>query len=284
MVPGPRATVRTVIFLHLPKTGGRTLTSVFRRQYGRSRVFEAYAPSAEEAIERYKDLSDEEKVEFRAIVGHVPITLHREVPGPCTYVTLLRHPIERVVSDYHYVHRTPSHPKHEVVRQEDVDLAAAVRSGIMPMLENGQTRVLSGWWGEYGECPPEAADRAMENIDRHVAVAGVTERFDESLLLMRRELGWSRRKTLYVSRNVSSDRPRVEDLPEETVDVIEEHNRVDMELYRRVRTRLDEAVADLGRPFSLAVAAFRGANRVYSRVQGLRGRLEGALEPERSAA
>lgn len=34
---------RTLIFLHIPKTGGRTLATVLRRQYGPSRVFEAYS-------------------------------------------------------------------------------------------------------------------------------------------------------------------------------------------------------------------------------------------------
>lgn len=285
MIPGGRATRRrTVIFLHLPKTGGRTLEAVLQRQFGADGVFSVYEPSPHEAMRRYERLSDAERREYEAIAGHVDIRMHEKVPDECEYVTLLRDPVSRVVSSYFYARRSPGHSKHAAITDNEMGLADVIRSGIMPMLDNGQTRVLSGWWGEVGECPPEAADEAMENIDRHVAVAGVTERFDESLLLMGRELGWSWPKMLYVSRNVSRDRPRAEDLPEETVDLIREHNRVDTELYRRVQKRFEEAVAGLGTPFSLAAATFRGANRAYGRVKGLRDRMGRVLGPMRSAA
>lgn len=277
--PAPEGRV-TPIFLHLPKTGGRTLRTIFMRQYGRERVYDAYASPVDAAIERYEALPEEEKRAYRALIGHVPIHMHEKMPGPCIYVTLLRHPVERVISTYYYVCRNPDHPKHEAIVGAGMSLSDVVRNGILPMVDNGQARVLANWWGEYGACPPEVGDRAMENIERHVAVAGLTARYDESLVLMGRELGWSWTRMLYVRRNVSASRPRAEDLPEETIAAIRDLNRVDLDLYRRVEERLDRTVRAAGSSFHAEVAAYRRALRLYGGWRGLRsraGRLAGRL-------
>ena len=47
-------------------------------------------------------------------------------------------------------------------------------------------------------------ERAKRNLDEHFSWLGMTERFDESLILLRRTFGW--RDVRYVSRNVSRSR------------------------------------------------------------------------------
>lgn len=271
----------TQIFLHLPKTGGRTLETVFRRQFRSERVYGVYAPSPDEAVDRYERLDDDEKRRYRAIAGHVAVTMHEMVPGPCVYVTLLRDPVKRVISSYYYARRNTGHPEHRTIVENDMSLPEVVRSGIIPMFDNGQARVLGDWWGEYGTCPPEAADWAMENIDRHVAVAGLTERYDESLLLMGLELGWSWTKMPYVRHNVAPSRPHAEDLPEETVELIREFNRVDLELYRRVEERFERRIEATGAGFRALAAAFPLMKWVHAHQRGLRARARRLLGADR---
>lgn len=274
----------TLIFLHLPKTGGRTLEMVIRRHFGSDRVFGVYAPQPAQALERYDGLSEQEKREYRAIVGHAPMDMHRKVPGPCVCVTLLRHPVDRVVSTYYFARRTESHPGYAPIHEQDMSLGETVESGVIPMLDNGQTRVLGEWWGEYGTCPPEAADRAMENIDSHVAMAGLTERYDESLLLMARTFGWPWWSMLYVRRNVAPNRPPAAEIPRDVLSRIEELNQVDLDLYRRITERFDQEIAAAGTRFSAEARAFQGANRVYPHYRALRSKTGRLLDSVRSRA
>jgi hypothetical protein len=114
-------------------------------------------------------------------------------------------------------------------------------------VNNGQTRLL----GSDVMAPGEPADhstleRAMAFIDRDDVVAGLQDRFDESLLAMVTALGWGWPAVRRV--NVTGSRPRVADLAPETVSLIRERNALDLALHDHVRARLElrlDAIDDL---------------------------------------
>jgi hypothetical protein len=74
---------------------------------------------------------------------------------------------------------------------------------------NDQVRFVSGFAPE--EAPSEALRCAKHNLKEEFTAFGLTERFDESLSLLRRQLGWTR-LPVYVPSNVNRDRPTVEEL------------------------------------------------------------------------
>lgn len=70
--------------------------------------------------------------------------MHLSVPGPSVYITMLRDPVRRVVSTYHYIRRQQGHPLHRSFSDPAMPLERALDSGLIQMFDNGQTRALSG--------------------------------------------------------------------------------------------------------------------------------------------
>jgi hypothetical protein len=266
----PRRGVRperpeAVIFLHIPKTGGITLRRIIERQYDRRVVHSVGDP-----YWSFYELPEAERSRIRLLQGHMPFGLHAALPGPSTYVTMLRDPIERVISEYHYLLRTPTAKFHETVTARGMSLGDVVREGLSVEFDNHQTRLLSDDpWVPFGSCSDEMLEQAKRNLGERFAVVGLLERFDESVLLMKSRLGW-RRPVYYVRRNVTRGRPAPASLPPDTRALIERTHGFDVELYRYA-TELFEAQAASEPSFAARVARFRRLNRALGAVFGLAG-------------
>jgi len=109
-------------------------------------------------------------------------------------------------------------------------------------------------------------EEAKINIRNYFSVIGLTERFDESLVLMRRTLGW--RQLLYSQRLVNKARPKKESLSSDTVNLIAKHNALDMQLYEYVSRLLDDLISDQGRDFQDELKSFRVLNERHTRRYG----------------
>lgn len=268
----------TVVFLHIPKTAGMTVRQIIERNYPRRERFllplppaamEAGAagagragvtPSPRAGFERLARLPADRRRGLRMVYGHTVFGVHEALPGPATYVTMLREPIARVLSTYHYLRRRPEHPLHG--RAMAMSLLDYARSDLVHDKDNLQTRILAGAFEDPGPCTDQTLERARRNLDEHFAAVGLTERFDQTVLLWGHVLGW--RKLHYVSRNVTRSGPR-EAPPAEAVEAVRDANRLDLALYGHVAGRFD---ADLARLPDLdeRLARFRRRNRVFRRV------------------
>jgi galactose-3-O-sulfotransferase len=264
----------TVIFLHIGKTGGMTLRTVLNRQFpdaevfvlrNRDRIPRNQRLRREETVQQFAALSESVRERVRLIEGHTIFGIHELVPRPSTYITLLRHPVSLTVSQYRFVVRRPRHWLHSEVTSNETSLEAYVRSGISLETDNSQTRALSGDTATpFGECSEEMLNLAKSNIDRHFSVVGLTERFDESLVLLQNVFGWSRLH--YVPTNVAPREGPREPVPAATTRLIEEQNAIDMELYRWAARRFEHAVAS-DPSFASKLRRLRLTNTLY-RPQG----------------
>ena len=272
----------TVVFLHIGKTGGTTLRRVLRRQYPESEmmVVRARARPREETLADFAKLPEAERARPRLILGHTVFGLHELVPRPSTYITLLRRPVSLVLSQYGFVRRTPGHRHHQAA--QGMGLEEYLVSGLAQEMNNSQTRALAGAVEvPYGENPPELLELAKRNVEEHFRVVGLTERFDESLVLFGLAFGWSRLS--YVRANVASKRvvPSPAGLAE-----IERLNALDLELYDWAERRL-QATIDGEPRFAAAYARFERRNRLYQPwgkvTYTLPKRLHARLQAPRSA-
>jgi len=130
---------RTVIFVHIPKTAGTTLYQIIDRNYAPDAIHTARPADMVRAI---KTLDDARKAKIRILRAHAGFGLHESLPGPWAYFTILRDPIERVISYYYDICRTPQHGWHK--QAKSMGLKGFVESGLDAMMENGQTRLASG--------------------------------------------------------------------------------------------------------------------------------------------
>ena len=92
-----------LIFLHFPRTGGYTLNEVLKRKFKNNEMYGVYVP--EKGVipkiveENFINLPMFEKQKFKFIYGHFFFGLHSFYEH-YSYYTLLRNPLDRVVSMY----------------------------------------------------------------------------------------------------------------------------------------------------------------------------------------
>ncbi|NIV75925.1 MAG: hypothetical protein GWN37_14155, partial [Gammaproteobacteria bacterium] len=93
------------------------------------------------------------------------------------------------------------------------------------------------------------------------------ERFDETLLLMQRRLGWQ--SPVYVRRNVTPQRGTPSAPPPPQRRMIEAQNQLDIELYRYACDRFEESIREAGPSFQGELETFRSRNRRYQLLSAL---------------
>ena len=267
-----------LIFLHVPKSAGTTLNRLIEWEYP---LFEMY--SVDPVLFRWSRarlwrLPQRRLKRFRVFKGHMPFGLHKILPQPATYITVMRGAVERVISAYYFMSNYKLHPNYWKFRREDWTLEDFVQRSPR---ENVQTKMIAG--ADYDEpCTAEILAKAKENL-RYFSVVGLTERFEESLALMKLRFGWKIES--YSSFNLTRTRPKKRDLPQSTLDLIAERNRFDIELYECAAKLFEEAIdknaAEVRRVvgqleaariqdplreriFSIGAATRKAINRVYS--------------------
>ena len=226
---------RNLIFLHIPKAAGSTLRSIIKRQYPDQQVYQIWSiPSLQRSIDEFKGLPESERKNVRFLTGHWVFGLHGHLIGSTEYVTMLRKPVSRVISNYYHVRRSSEHRLHEEVMEKDMSLREYVASGVNAALDNQMV------WDVVGASQKREDEkmlrRAKENIERFFGIVGLVERFDESLLLMKKYFGWG--DVSYRKRNVTHDRPGRDDIPRDVFREIKERNHLDVELYKFAEKKL----------------------------------------------
>lgn len=198
--------------------------------------------------------------------GHLEFQdVRQHFVGPTTYITLLRDPISRVISLYYYIRRTEGHRFHDEIHRKEWSLREYLEESGNLENENWMTRQLSG--RIKGKVTNKEFQQAVSRLENHFAVAGTVERFDASLLLMKRKFGWT--SVYYRKRNVTRDRPTREDLSAETLDAIRSKNQYDLKLYRHAQSSLLSELDEVDlraehRLLQLTCAAYTG----YDRLRG----------------
>jgi hypothetical protein len=224
---------QTILFLHIPKCAGTTLTEeIIKKNYSPRELLIFYERGTEALIECLQAMSRRKQKKIRCIAGHFAFGIHRYLTArPAVYITLLRDPIERVVSHYYHTLRHQEHYLHQQVTEKNYSLKEYVRRGLSKELNNGQTRILAGigWGVEYGRCTRAMLEQAKENIEKHFAAVGISERFDVFLQHLAESFNW--KIPVYEKRNMGAGRMDKGEVDHETLEVIKEYNQLDIELY-----------------------------------------------------
>jgi Galactose-3-O-sulfotransferase len=272
-----------VIFLHVPKTAGTTLNRLIEWEYP---LFEMY--SIDPVFFRWSAshlwrLPSRRLKKTRMFKGHMLFGLHKILPQPATYITVLRDPIDRVISAFYFMRSYTLHPLYWKFRREKWTIEDFVRR--LPR-ENVQCKILAG--AEYNSpCTDVIFEQAKENLLGHFSVVGLSERFEESLALMKLRFGW--RLRCYSSFNVTRARPKKHDLSQATLDLLVAKNSFDVALYEfavsmfqsainaranevsQITRELEAARARTQTPigsalFSIRAASRKAINRAYSSI------------------
>lgn len=256
-----------LIFLHVPKTAGTTLVHIIEQNYPqRAR----YALGSTECVTAFGQLDVAHRRRVRILMGHMPFGAHHYFDEPAAYFTFLRDPIDRAISFFHYVRHNPEHYLNGYVLRDDLTLLAFLERRATLMMDNFQTRLISGVGHDapYGAYPADMLEQAKQNLRTAFTVVGLTERFDESLLLLRAHFGW--RRLFYTRQNVTAVRPPKASVDPATLAALQAANQLDSELYAYAQELFAAQIADQGPHFPRRLALFQATNRVFAAYRQLR--------------
>ncbi len=261
---GPAAREAPVVFLHIPKTAGTTVTIWLRLLHGDQY---SKATSYDADPERVKALGAalrERPGSVEVVAGHLPYSTRPLFPAASRFFTFLRDPIERSLSHFYYFRERASKDAQAIegpAMPPDVPLAEAVAAWdeaspesrrLLP--DNLQTRMLSGFDLDAPASRDmlEAARRNLRMLD----VVGLTERFDESFALLHHVYGW---KLLAIpSRRVRTHkRPGAGTLEPQVREGLRRLNALDEELYAEGARHFDATMARFGEAVLRDAAAVR---------------------------
>jgi hypothetical protein len=234
--------------VHIHKTAGTTLASVLKHAHGATHC----DVLSEDPAAPFFSAADLQRLRrwyprLRSILGHdvrVYSDLEAAVPG-IDWVAFLREPLTRTASHYQYDLQRGGVglPFEEWITHE------AVR--------DRQTRIIAG--------PDGTAEEAIALLGRF-SLVGLTERFDESLVMLRRRVGL--REIRYASRWVAPSNDIKKRLLADpaTREMLAAANREDLALYEHVVRELYlKQQAEHGPGLEAETAAFHSANQGISK-------------------
>jgi uncharacterized protein Yka (UPF0111/DUF47 family) len=114
---------RPLVFLHLPKTAGMTLRGILERVYAEFGVEFLTNRGGELRAFARRPLAERRRVALLA--GHIPWGAQAAIPG-ARAITVLRDPVERVISFYHFTRRAPNALHHDAINEGGLSLADCV--------------------------------------------------------------------------------------------------------------------------------------------------------------
>ena len=146
---------RTILFVHIHRSGGAILCKIIDNLYKKGDVFKIEEKFFRESVKEFKTLSDEQKRKYKIIMGRQFFGLHESLPQKSVYITMLREPLNRVLSNYYWALQYPDFPYHDKIKKESLSFERFMHYGIGASMDNGMTRFISGYDLDrvpYGQC------------------------------------------------------------------------------------------------------------------------------------
>jgi len=163
------------------------------------------------------------------LTGHIPWGVQiGTVPAPYQMATMLRHPVDRIVSLYWFIRRFPKHRWHRFAKQKG--LIGFATSGAFADIDNGITRWLAG----CTDCGSLRVEHKLTGAHlelallhlRAMAVVGFVASFDASVQRFARAFGWT-----HTGYTVKMAGKRHRPATDNERQIIAEYNRFDMAIY-----------------------------------------------------
>jgi hypothetical protein len=247
-----------ICFIHIEKASGSTLHHIFRNNflsYISTTPFKVWTNEPQNALkqEEMALLCGKWLGHTKGIGGHNTrcfLEYEAVVSGEVQYVTFLREPISRYIS--HYNHQ-------KFVKGLDWTKDSFFEEA---RFSNFMTKKIAG---------KEDVDLAKRYLSEKFAFIGLTEHFNESLLLMKDALHMPQFDIRYQKKNETPAKMVKETFDEDMLSKVRERNLLDIELYRYAREEiypryLDRYQTDLAKDLQV----FEAENQGFSYPTGKR--------------
>ncbi len=247
-------------FLHIPKTAGTSLIAILESYFDLDSIY------PEKLWQKLLKKIPRDFTKYKLVRGHFAHNIHQILHKKPVYITMLRDPVERTISQYEHIQHDPignNWMSKNFLSQkemlEDLNNSPEKRD----RFTNTQTRYI-GLDCDVKKFTKNMNPKALDNFrfdqnlplmqkdvsdDNLLRIAkkriiefefvGLAERYQDSMFLLYYTFGW---KPLHSSwkLNVSAKRPHRNDLPQKTIEIIESWNKLDTELYSYAKEIFEE--------------------------------------------
>lgn len=265
--------INNLIFLHIPKCAGTTFLLILNHQYHKLKSFDIKPITPDKInLDLLPKMTYEERREINILKGHLVYGIHEYLIGKSAYVTFLRHPVERIVSLYHFMKNNPDNRMYPAIKKYNLNIEDFV-------LKVNDHDISNGMINRIGGIPFEKEDiqfeKALLNIEKHFPIVGLVEKYDESLLVMKDYYHWNWPYYAIVNKNKKKPKRAASKKLEQ---LIIEHNQWDLKLYQAMEKRLDEQISKSSNDIDKQLKKFNSINqllvhphmfKVYSKIRSL---------------
>lgn len=244
---------KILAFVHIKKCAGTTLTHILRLNFFMRHCDVRCLSKTSSGIFQADDMNKLMLINplVKCIAGHevAPFSnLATTCPG-IRFITLLRDPVQRYISQYQYNAEKLGH-------NLSFDDFLKTKTSF-----NKQTRAIAG---------SEDLVLAKDILNGLFFLVGIVEEFDEFLILLKKKLQPFRFRPGYEIQNItnkdSNIRKDIKKRLHEYHEQIIERNLLDIELYNYVKNEvLPKAKKEYGPTFGHDVAQFKKSKKTYSR-------------------
>ena len=198
---------RTLLFTHVPKTAGTTLDYILRAAALTQRIpflrasgsiyGQFHGAGKGDPVQDFAGWPDKALAQRAYVSGHLPYGVHQRLPRPYCYITILRDPLPRLLSQYRFgIERGGWN--------ETASIAQVMEKGLMA--DNIQTRQLAGVTDRAAAVTAQTLKTAVAHLRAEYSVVGISERFADALKLLITVLGWP--DIAYGNRQVTAGAPK----------------------------------------------------------------------------
>lgn len=234
-----------IIFLHIPRTSGRSIKLWLRDNYPKKKLIW----DDKDILSIDKKINKEVNIAF----GHFWYGFHKLCQDNYKYVTIVRNPIERVISTYYVIKN--SSPKYDSV-WKGLPLKEWVLKNFGFGVDNLQTRMLvarlapkglKNWWipgvntwlTPYIKLDDRYYNDAIKHINKDFSFVGMYEKRDYSIRKIAKIMNVNEFDLLgnsRVSDVASKGRLILDDIDSEVIDILNNRECYDLKLYDYIRS------------------------------------------------
>lgn len=234
-----------LLFEHVPKCGGTTVNDFLGMQYLCRERFEIDGMNVDHGLSTWQGMSAEERQSYRLLAGHGAHKLRHLFWPEAKRLTIIREPVDRMISHYHFARTSPNHYLFETINKQQLSLEQYASSGLSPEIINNYARRFAGITSEESRrAPEESAHRTLEIMLSEYSVIGFTDNLDAAMIAIGDQCQFPFPAWKPERRNTNHLRPR--QLNDSTIELIQQINAADVLLFKMLRERANAAGCVIG--------------------------------------
>jgi hypothetical protein len=237
-----------LFFLHIPKTAGLSLIDLLDSHFPTNQIFPLHSAPTPELFDAY---TLEKMQQYRLVRGHFRFGpydsgIYMHIAQNPLILTVLRHPIERLVSAYRWILRRPQNRFHHEITTKGITFEQyATDPAYRHLTSNLQSRlVISAMCPDPGVLSDVAKAHLARQRLEQFAFVGITERFSESMEVLSHVFGWP--PPAEMPHVNASPRPTSrDDISPNLLETLIEQNAADLALYEFAVKLLDARLVQM---------------------------------------